>query len=275
MKAEKRNHLWRVLVLWELLILLGLLVLFSWQAPAQENLEWVGKVGKEVSWSKYLDSKRQFSWNGQIGVNIEVLRYRKAHLYLGCNLETVMRKHFSCRPYDINYTIEPGVKFKGRLGDLSLIFHHECHHDVDRHDGMNEMFNVAGIRLESKEKNIWKGKRDVEWLWNFNEMVSFGKYVGTTDVNYDYDAVGEVELNIMRHKKKVPYLKIGTHLVTQKSKNPSGKSHFINYIVEPGVKLRGPNGVLSLFCQLWRKHNIDRCNGQTDNFALLGMRYEW
>lgn len=272
MKVTKR------VVLWEMLILLGLLILISWKVPAQEkeNFEWTGEVGKEVSFAKYVGSHRRFSWNGQIGVNIEILRYRRSHLYLATNLETVMDKDFSFSPYDINYTIEPGVKFRGKFGDASFIFHHECHHDVDRHDGMNEMFNIVGIRLESREKDIFKeGKKDVTWLWNLDKLASLGKYVGNTDVNYDWDVVCEAELNIVRHKKKVPYVRLVTHLVTQKSDNPSGRPYFVNYIIEPGVKFRGPNGIFSLFCQLWHKHDIDRCNGQTDDFVLLGMRYNW
>lgn len=255
------------------LILLGLLVLSGFHAQAEEkaNLEWVGGVGREVSFTKYIGSKRNFSWNGQVGVNIDILRYRKSHLYLKCNLETVMDKNFNFSPYDINYMIEPGVKFKGKFGDFSLIYHHECHHDVDRHDNASEMFNIVGVRLESKRKDIFKeGKKDVEWLWNFDKMISCGKYVTTTDVDYDWDADCEVEVNILRSKKKVPYVRLRTHLVTRTS-----SKYFVNYTIEPGVKFRGPNGIFSLFCQLWRKHDIDRCNGQTDNFALLGMRYEW
>jgi len=261
------------------LFFLGLFILFGSQVLAEEkkDFDWVGEVEGEVLWAKYFNAEHHFKWNGQLGVKIDILRYKKTFLYVKGNLETVMEHDMGTDfdPYDMNYMIEPGVRLENRIGSLSFIWHHECHHDVDRFDGTTEKFNIGGIRLESKEKDIFKNEEGLEWLWNFNELFSIGKYAQRTDNNYDWDMITEVGVDILRYQKMAPYLKVNAHLVTQTAKRHSGKKYFVNYTIEPGIKFRFTKGILSLFCQIWHKHDIDRCDGQTDDFGLFGIRYEW
>jgi hypothetical protein len=247
------------------------------QPITKKDFDWIGEVEGEVLWAKYFNAAKHFNWNGQLGVNIDILRYKKAFLYVKANLETVLEEDVGTDfdPYDMNYMIEPGVRLENKIGSLSFIWHHVCQHDVDRFDGTTEKYNIGGIRLESKRKDSFENKENFEWLWNFSELFSVGKYVQRTDNNYDWDVIGEAGVDILRYKKMAPYLKANTHLVTQTADRPSGKKYFLNYTIEPGIKLRIPKGTLSLFCQIWHKHDIDRCDGKTDDFGLAGIRYEW
>lgn len=262
-----------------LLFFLVLLVFSGLQAWAEEeeDFEWIGEGGGEVIWAKYLNAEQHFKWNGQLGVNIDLLRYKKAFLYIESNFETVTEHDVGTvfDPYDMNYMVESGVRLENKIGSLSFIWHHVSRHDVDRFDGTTEKYNIWGIRLASKEKDIFKNEEGFEWLWNFNELFSVGKYTQRTDNNYDWDVIGEVGVDLLRYKKMAPYLKTNLHLVTQTADRPSGKKYFVNYTIEPGIKFRFTKGILSLFYQIWHEYDIDRSNGQTDDFGLAGIRYEW
>jgi hypothetical protein len=243
----------------------------------QKDFVWIGETHGNLLMARYLNAEPHFDWNNQIGLDIDILRYKRAFLYTEGNLESVLATDMGTDfdPYNVEYVVASGLRFEYRLAFLSFLIHHECRHDVDRHDGLTEKFNILGFKLESNRKDVFQNTEGFEWLWGFNETFSFGKYVERTHNNYDWDMTAGAGVDVLRYKKMVPYLRADTHLVTQTADRSSGKKYFIDYTLEPGFKVRLPQATVNFFCQLSHRHDVDRSDGITDDFGLLGVRYEW
>ena len=194
------------------------------------------------------------------------------------NIESIIEGSASEVRFDpnyIRYSLEPGLRIKGKKGNFSLIYHHVCRHDVDRFDKSTEKWNVSGVRLESKRHTPQRFSPEIEYLWKPFGKVSFGKCVVTTDVTYTWDGIVEAGMDILRYKRIVFYLLNNVHMVFQKEDRPSNKKYFVDYTFEPGIKIYGEKGKATLFCQYRHEHDVDMYNGTTEDWGLVGIRYEW
>lgn len=229
-------------------------------------------------WAKYITDNDAFNWNGQLGIDWDIVRYKNYYGYFFGNIETIIERNgsdFNFDPDYIRYILEPGLRIEGKKGNLSFIYHHVCRHDVDRFDKSTEKWNILGLRLESKKYKPEEFNPQVKYIWHPYGKVSFGKYVSTTDVSYDCDGVAELRIDILRYKRVAFYLLNNVHLVSQKKDRPSNKKYFIDYTFEPGIKIYGKKGETMLFCQYRHEHDVDMYNGTTEDWGLVGVRYEW
>lgn len=229
-------------------------------------------------WAKYITDNDAFNWNGQLGIDWDILKYKNYYGYLLVNMETIIEEGGSGLSFDpdyIRYMLEPGLRIEGKKGDLSLIYHHICRHDVDRFDKSTEKWDVLGVRLESKRHVPQTFSPETEYLWKPFGKISFGKCVNTTDVTYDWDGMAEAGMDILRYKRAIFYLSNNVRLVFQKEDRPSDKKYFIDYTFEPGIKIYGEKGEATLFCQYRHEHDVDMYNGTTEDWGLVGVRYEW
>lgn len=230
------------------------------------------------TWAKYITDNEDFNWNGQLGIDWDIFRYKESFIYLLINIETIIEGNwdsFRFDPRNVNYTLEPGLRVETKRVNYSLIYHHVCRHDVDRFDASTEKWTVLGFRLESKRYEPEQFGPEIEYLWRPFGEISSGKYLLTTDCTYDWDGIAELGIDILKYKRVIFYLSNKAHLVFQEEARPSGKDYFLDYTFEHGVKIYGGKGRTSLFCQYQHKHDVDKYNGLTEDWGLVGLRYEW
>ena len=252
---------------------------YAKQAPAcKSDFVFLNDIHGKGLWAKYITDNDAFNWNGQLGIDWDIFRYKNYYGYLLVNIETIIERNgsdFNFDPDYIRYMLEPGLRIEGKRANLLLIYHHVCRHDVDRFDRSTEKWNILGLKLESKKYKPEEFNPQVKYIWRPYGNVSFGKYVSRTDVSYDWDGILKIGFNILEYKNLLFYMENTTHLITQKQDRPSGKKYFIDTTVEPGVKVFGKKGEVALFCQYRHEHNVDIYNGTTEDWGLAGVRYEW
>lgn len=234
-------------------------------STTSQSQEWLGKVGGKFSWSKYLNGTDDFNWNAQLGADFEILRYGDSLLYLLVNMENVLEEGASWTDFpvhDINYVVEFGFKTDIQYGSLSFVLHHQCLHDVDRYDFLTPKWNVWGLRWASK-------------VSTFSWLTSVGKYSERCNIDYDWDGVLELRADVLSYKGAVGSLLGNIHGVIQDDERPSGRSYFVDYTIEPAIKFRSQGGIFIIFYQFQHRHDIDKCNGETEDWSILGFRYEW
>jgi len=179
--------------------------------------------------------------------------------------------------HDINYIVELGIKMNIRWGDLFFLLpHHECRHDVDRWDLFTERWDIWGLRWVSNQMpETFVHEDGLKWLGDFSGTISFGKYTARSDNDYDWDGILELRIDILNYKEAIGSLLVNIHGVTQDQERPSGGSYFVDYTIEPAVKFRTSGGTFIVFCQFQHRHDVDKCNGRTEDWSVLGFRYEW
>jgi hypothetical protein len=243
--------------------------------------EWLGKVDGRLSWSKYLNDTDDFNWNAQLGADFEILKCEDYRLCLLVNMETVLAEGDDESDFPVsyvNYTVEFGFTMDTKFGDLTFLLpHHECRHDVDEYyNESTPKWNIWGLRWVSDQMSETLTPEDgLKWLGDFSEAVSFGKYTARTDNDYDWDGIIELNTDILSYKGAIGSLLVNIHGVTQKEDRPSGRSYFVDYTIEPAVKFRTSGGTFIIFYQFQHRHDVDKCNGRTEDWSILGFRYEW
>lgn len=155
-------------------------------------------------------------------------------------------------------TLEPGVKWAKGENVYSLFVKHQSFHDIDKYDGIDESYEIVGIRYARAS------------LWNFN--VSAGKYIYRQDVDYDWDFTASVDsgrANVCPGRRL--YGAASAHYVTSDGSLTS-RDGFLDYMAEFGYETRLN---VRYFVAYQVVHDIDRFAGRIEKGLLFGVRYKW
>ncbi|HEA46906.1 MAG TPA: hypothetical protein ENH97_00650 [bacterium] len=110
--------------------------------------------------------------------------------------------------------------------------------------------------------------KDFEFLKKVDWKVSAGGYVNTAHYDYDWEAAAGARWDILRHKRKVPYLLANLSLL--QGPNTDG-----DYTMEGGVRFCGKKGSASLFTQYRYRENASRFGGYDAKQTIMGLRFEF
>ena len=155
-------------------------------------------------------------------------------------------------------TLEPGARWVHGDHECDFFIKHHSYHDIDRFDGINESYEVYGLRYT--KATTW------------NPTIAAGKYCNTQDLDYDWDFFASVDNGCIGVCNRKPlYAAASLHLVTEKGDVP-GRKDFLDYSAEVGIETHAQ---VRYFVSYRQVHDIDRYAGTTDHGLLAGVRYTW
>jgi hypothetical protein len=217
---------------------------------------------------------KDFEWHGNATLDIDFYRRDNFRVFLNTNVDLISPSG-AYRPRFATYKLEPGIGIDENEKSLEFIFRHTSRYDVNTSDGFTEQAGLLGLRRQtlgmktgSKNKGIdFASPKRCEFLKKIDWEIAGGRYIYTSDYDYDWNAEFGIRWDILRHIKKIPYLEgnlnflIGSHLD-------------IEYYLESGIRF-SDIGDITPFVRYQHKENVNYFGGYSDNYLLTGVKFEF
>jgi hypothetical protein len=215
-----------------------------------------------------------FEWDGDVTLDIELYRQETFKTFLNTNVN-FLSPSGTYRPRFVTYRLEPGIGVEDNEKSLEFIYRHVSRYDANTSDGFTEHAGLLGLRGQTlgmrtghKNEGIdFSSSQRCEFLKKLDWKIVGGRYIYTSDYDYDWNVGLGARWDILRHRKKIPYLEgnlnflIGDNLDTE-------------YYLESGVRFHG-RGDTTFFSRYQHKKNIDRFGGYDKDYLLAGVRFEF
>jgi len=125
--------------------------------PASETpgsgLEFFSRFDSAISVERFLDEEdERFVWDGNIGVDVDIIDYGFGRTAVVANYEVVMGREF--RPFDTNqgnYILEASTSARTGAFEFAVVFHHVSRHLSDRFKRGSVDWNMLGGRIISRD----------------------------------------------------------------------------------------------------------------------------
>lgn len=195
---------------------------------------------------------------GNLGATFRIGNLLGGDLYFFADMLTWIENPSASefQPRRIVYTLEAGYTPKAVENRTTLFVKHQSFHDVDSFDGMDESYELYGLRYRVREEpHVW---------------LRIGKYLNRTVVDYDWDYIVGLQSDIGTMGNNLLYGFALLHYVTEDGS--SGRDGFVDWALETGLDFQNS---ITLFLRNEQLHDVDRFAGITDTYTTLGIKYEW
>ena len=221
-----------------------------------------------------------FDYDSNMTFNLDLYRRDRFTAFLNTPL-AINTSTENMKPRFIGYSLEPGLAIDFDKNVLDFFFRHWSRHNgIDENndvpDGITEGYKLIGTRLQTRGMKLgyknegidFDSKKDFEFLKKIDWKVSAGGYAKTANYDYDWEAGAGARWDILRHKRKIPYLLANLRLL--QGPNTDG-----DYTMETGVRFCGKKGNASLFTQYRYRENASRFGGYDAKQTIMGVGLEF
>jgi hypothetical protein len=219
-----------------------------------------------------------FHYDSDLAFNLDLYQKDRLTAFFNTGL-TLNTTTENMKPHFIGYALEPGIAIDTNQKDLDFFFRHWERHNGnvggdDPLDGITERYNLIGTRFQSRGMKLgysnegidFDSGQDFEYLRKIDWQVSAGGYFERACYDYDWEAGVKARWDILRYKRKVPYLLAGCSVLA--GDNTDG-----DYSMEAGVRFCGKKGNAKLFTQHRRRENASRFGGYEAKQTMLGLGF--
>ena len=215
-----------------------------------------------------------FEWNGNVSLNIDLFQAENLRGFLNTNVDSISPSG-AYRPRFLTYQIEPGIGIEQDNKSLEFIYRQGLRYDVNAADGFTEKSGLVGIRGRTKgmrtgykNKGIdFSSPKRFEFLKKIDWQVLGGRYIYTSDYDYDWNIEFGARWDILRHVRKILYLEGNLDFLI-------GNNADSDYYIESGVRFHDI-GDITFFGRYQHRKNVDRFEGYSDDYILAGIRFEF
>jgi len=124
------------------------------------------------------------------------------------------------------------------------------------------------MRTGYKNKGIaFSSPKRFEFLKKIDWQVLGGRYIYTSDYDYDWNIEFGARWDILRHVRKILYLEGNLDFLI-------GNNADLDYYIESGVRFHDI-GDITFFGRYQHRKNVDRFEGYSDDYILAGIRFEF
>lgn len=217
-----------------------------------------------------------FGYDSGLAFNLDLYQRNKFTTFLNTDLD-LNTSNENMKPNFISYTLEPGMAINFNKNILDFFFRRWSRHNGNIYDGITEGYKLVGSRLQSPGMKVgsrneginFDSGKDFEFLKKVGWQISAGGYVHTANYDYDWEAGAKARWDILRHKRRVPYLLAGLSLL--QGPNTDG-----DYSIEAGMRFCGKErGNANLFTQYRYRENASRFGGYDAKQIILGLGFEF
>ncbi len=220
-----------------------------------------------------------FGYDSDLAFNLDLYQRDRFTAFLNTGL-AINSTTENQKPHFIGYSLEPGLEidFEKRVWDFFFRNWSRYNGDVngDGLDRITERYKLIGTRFQSRGMKLgyrnegidFDSVKDFEFLKKIDWKVSSGGYVNTSNYDYDWEAGAGARWDILRHRRKIPYLLANLSLL--QGPNTDG-----DYTIEGGVRFCGKKGNASLFTQYRYRENASRFGGYDTKQTIMGVGFEF
>ena len=189
---------------------------------------------------------RHFSWDSDLGVDMDVfdLRFARGNIYL--NMETVVGgERRPIDPRQTAYTIDLSVFARVWRGELGVTFHHVSRHRTDRENLGAPAWNMLGLSYG----NRWRaGRYDLDLSGRWMQRIA------SSDVDYEQEFNGSFRV-LRRVNDRVSLIGELDAVALRTDPRVFGRRSQLGGVVQVGVRIRGGIGAGELL--IGRERRID------------------
>ena len=148
-------------------------------APAGRFLP---KSAFDFSWAALASGDPRFSWDADLGIDLDVVDYAIGRLTFVADYEAVLGSER--RAFDLNhgnYTLESAASVRHRGAEYSAAFHHVSRHLSDRESPNIVAWNVLDLRA-ARQVAVARSTLDAQLAWGRVLQRNFADYAWTADL---------------------------------------------------------------------------------------------
>ena len=233
--------------------------------PAAESQEgWLAGYRFYLNVARLAPADEPFSWDANIGSDMDIVDYGAGRLNLLANYNAVMGNELQAfDPNQGNYTFDIwGTVRLGTRTEVGAMFHHVSRHLGDREKRSRIDWNMIGVQAVHRRK---RGKLIIDAL---------GWLLGATKrsgVDYRHELVGRVDLQYPL-KPRVTAIGTGSFALVGVVRDVLDRGTQTAGRVEGGLRLTSDGANLDLFVAVDRRIDADPLQPGTRTWALFGFR---
>ena len=179
--------------------LLLLALLASPRMSAPDDVEFLPSLSAHLMGAHYAPGETQLQWTTWIGSSVGLVRVSRATLYGSADVETVVgneRRGFDAE--QANYHLEAGIAVHFTDITAALVFNHVSRHEIDRDKTEAVDWNLLGIRAQKRFSETA--------LIPTRITLGLAKATLASTIGYKFEAVGEIEADVIRGRSATGYL---------------------------------------------------------------------
>jgi hypothetical protein len=200
-----------------------------------------------------------------IGAGADVVRFEGTTAYFTSALETILGntlRAFEAR--QANYHLEVGARRSFGDHEVGVFFHHVSRHEQDRPKPEAVDWNLLGLRASTPLPK--------EFFFPTRITFSIARATRTSFVEYQWEATGRVESDVLTRRWGQAYLDWGGRLVTSERTLVYPRSGFLDFQAEAGVRFQREERMLELFVAFDHRNDVLITQPLTKSRALFGFR---
>ena len=242
------------------------LVLCVLASPAlASTLDLLPDARLQVAGARYVPAERNLDWTTWIGAGVGLVRVGKVTAFGNADVETVIGSAFrTIDANQANYHLELGARC--RLGELTAtpFFHHVSRHYVDRPKDRSVDWNTLGLRV-SGETGV--SGRSLRFL------LSLGHTTQASLPRYGWEAVGELETDVLKMGAGTLFLRVRERFVTAEATEAQPRGDFLDSLVEGGSRWNRGGRAFEGYLAFERRNDVFiEAPGVRDRL-LIGIRF--
>ena len=213
--------------------------------------------------ARYAPAERDFQWDAWIGGGVGLLRARGVTLFGTADVETLIgneRRAFDAN--QANYHLDVGLKRPLRGLQAALIFNHVSRHAADRPKPEAVDWNDLKVQLSgpfAKERARF--------------LVSVGHTTFTSLVTYRFEAIGRIDVDIVRRPWGEAYFSARLRGVTTEPTPEFQRDGFVDVNAEGGIRLHRGARTFHLFVGYEHRNDVFLVVPGLRDRALFGFRF--
>jgi hypothetical protein len=235
-------------------------------AAASEPATFLPEASLRLMGARYLPGERDFLWDTWIGGALGLVRVSSTMLVVDVDVETILGNEL--RRFDANqanYHLEGALERPFGVLTGSLFFGHVSRHAVDRAKEQTVDWNILGLRLS--------GPLARTRPFPVRFLVSMGPTVRSSLVEYRFEAVGEVEADVVRRPWGGFYLSARLRFMKTEPKPQLPREGFLDASVEGGAQVRRGQRSFRVFAAYEHRNDVTLIVPESRDRALLGLRF--
>ena len=234
------------------------------QSDAQPSgLEFLSRFDSYISIEHLVSDDERFVWDGNLGVDVDVVDYGVGRAAIVANYEVVMGSEF--RPFDPNqgnYILEASVSARTPAFELAGVFHHESRHLGDRPKRRSVDWNMVGGRIS---RDLLLGRTTLRGRADVRGVIRRGF------VDYRWEVDTDVAARVALRPRVAAIARGGFRVLGVDASRNRGTQH--GYRAEGGLRVEGRAAALDLFVAAERRIDPFQLELSTATWLTAGFRF--
>ena len=233
------------------------------QSDAQPSgLEFLSRFDSYISVEHIVSDDERFVWDGNLGVDIDVVDYGLGRAAIVANYEVVMGSEFRAfDPNQGNYILEASASARTDAFEIAGVFLHVSRHLSDGPKRRSVDWNMVGGRIS---RDVRRGRTDLRGRADVRGVIRRGF------VDYRWEVDTDVAARVALRPRVAAIARGGVRVLGVNAFQNRGTQY--GYRGEGGVRVEGSVAALDLFVAAERRIDPYQLEFSTATWLTAGFR---